>query len=304
MAAAIPPAILLFICAPSCQYEQGRIEIVLSSYLHHLSEQQTAALLGHYGEAVAARRRRALLLALAVAVCTVLAAWGGEVDLKKFVEGLPRFWSYFYDIVPKLRLSHLSADFAEWFWNWDGWLRLLAETLLVAYVGTFLGASIGFALCFFASANLVANAVVRGVVRRSLEFCRTVPEIVFALLFVYALGLGPIPGVLAIAFHTVGALGKQFSEVVENVDMKTVDGVRATGSTWVEQIRFAVLPQVSSNLRKLHAAALRNKRAGSLGDGLCWCRGYRQGTAEFDPAVLLFRRQCNPSDDHRDRVRH
>lgn len=220
----------------------------MSSYLHHLSEQQTAALLGHYGEAVAARRRRALLLALAVAVCTVLAAWGGEVDLKKFVEGLPRFWSYFYDIVPKLRLSHLSADFAEWFWNWDGWLRLLAETLLVAYVGTFLGASIGFALCFFASANLVANAVVRGVVRRSLEFCRTVPEIVFALLFVYALGLGPIPGVLAIAFHTVGALGKQFSEVVENVDMKTVDGVRATGSTWVEQIRFAVLPQVSSNL--------------------------------------------------------
>jgi phosphonate transport system permease protein len=220
----------------------------LSSHLPRLTEQQAAALLGHYGEAVAARRRRALLLAFAVAVCTALAAWGGEVDLHKFVQGMPRFWSYLYDILPKLRLSHFSADMAEWFWNWDGWLRLLGETLLVAYVGTFLGASIGFVLCFLASANLVANPLVRGLVRRSLEFCRTVPEIVFALLFVYALGLGPVPGVLAIAIHTVGALGKQFAEVVENIDMKPVDGVRATGATWVEQIRFAVVPQVLSNL--------------------------------------------------------
>jgi phosphonate transport system permease protein len=84
-------------------------------------------------------------------------------------------------------------------------------------------------------------------VRRSLEFCRTVPDLVFALLFVYALGLGPVPGVLAIAIHTIGALGKQFAEVIENIDMNPVDGVRATGATWVEQIRFAVLPQILSN---------------------------------------------------------
>ena len=81
-----------------------------------------------------------------------------------------------------------------------------------------------------------------------LEFCRTVPEIVFALFFVYALGLGPVPGVLAIAIHTVGALGKQFAEVVENIDMNPVEGVRATGGSWVEQIRFAVVPQVLSNV--------------------------------------------------------
>ena len=219
----------------------------MDTHLYRLSDQQSAALLGQYGEAVAAKRRRAFLLVFAVGVCTALAAWAGEVDLRKFVEGLPRFWSYLYDILPKLRLTHFSADFAEWFWNWDGWLSLLAETLLVAYVGTFLGATIGFVLCFFASANLVKNAIARGVVRRSLEFCRTVPGIVFALLFVYALGLGPIPGVLAVAIHTVGALGKQFAEVIENIDMKPVDGVRATGATWVEQIRFAVVPQVSSN---------------------------------------------------------
>lgn len=219
----------------------------MDTHLYRLSDQQSAALLGQYGEAVAAKRRRAFLLVVAVSICTALAAWAGEVDLRKFVEGLPRFWSYLYDILPKLRLTHFSADFAEWFWNWDGWLSLLAETLLVAYVGTFLGATIGFVLCFFASANLVKNAIARAFVRRSLEFCRTVPGIVFALLFVYALGLGPIPGVLAVAIHTVGALGKQFAEVIENIDMKPVDGVRATGATWVEQIRFAVVPQVSSN---------------------------------------------------------
>lgn len=197
---------------------------------------------------MAAKRRRALLLGLAVAVSVALAVWGGEVDLRKFAEGLPRFWSYLYDILPKLRPAHLGSDLAEWFWNLDGWLWLLAETLLVAYVGTFIGATVGFGLCFFASANLVKSAIVRAVVRRLLEFCRTVPEIVFALLFVYALGLGPVPGVLAIAIHTVGALGKQFAEVIENVDMKPVEGVRATGGSWVEQIRFAVVPQVLSNL--------------------------------------------------------
>ncbi|WP_249779702.1 phosphonate ABC transporter, permease protein PhnE [Bradyrhizobium sediminis] len=220
----------------------------MTSHLHRLPDQQTAALLGQYGAAVAAKRRRAVVFALAVAVAAALAAWGGEVDLRKFAEGLPRFWSYLYDILPKLRPSHFSADFTEWFWNLDGWLRLLAETLLVAYVGTFLGATIGFALCFFASANLMKNALARGLVRRLLEFCRTVPEIVFALLFVYALGLGPVPGVLAIAIHTVGALGKQFAEVVENIDMNPVEGVRATGGSWVEQIRFAVVPQVLSNV--------------------------------------------------------
>lgn len=218
----------------------------MTSHIHRLGDQQVATLLGQYRADVALKRRRTLLLACAVALCTALAAWGGEVDLNRFIQGLPRFWSYLYEILPKLRLSHLGTDLAEWFWNWDGWLKLLAETLLVAYVGTFLGGAIGFLLSFLASANLVKNAIVRNLVRRFLEFCRTVPDIVFALLFVYALGLGPLPGVLAIAIHTLGALGKQFAEVIENIDMNPVEGVRASGASWVEQVRFAVVPQVLS----------------------------------------------------------
>jgi phosphonate transport system permease protein len=220
----------------------------LTSHIHRLDDQRAAALLDQYYSEVAVKRRHSLLLACAVALCAAMAAWGGEVDLNKFVQGLPRFWSYFYDILPRLRLSHLTTDLAEWFWNGDGWLRLLAETLLVAYVGTFLGGAVGFVLSFLASANLVRNAIVRTLVRRFLEFCRTVPDIVFALLLVYALGLGPVPGVLAIAIHTLGALGKQFAEVIENIDMNPVEGVRATGASWVEQVRFAVLSQVLSNL--------------------------------------------------------
>jgi phosphonate transport system permease protein len=90
-------------------------------------------------------------------------------------------------------------------------------------------------------------AWVRAAMRRVLEFGRTVPEIVFALIFVVAFGLGPLPGVLAIAIHTTGALGKLFSEVVDNIDPNPVEGVRSSGGTWFAQVRFGVVPQVLSN---------------------------------------------------------
>ncbi len=110
-----------------------------------------------------------------------------------------------------------------------------------------IGSSGGFLLAFLAAANLMPKAAVRLPVRRFLEFCRTVPELVFALLFVVAFGLGPVPGVLAIAIHTMGALGKQFFEVLENIDMKPVEGVGSTGASWPVTVRFGALPQVAAN---------------------------------------------------------
>jgi phosphonate transport system permease protein len=124
------------------------------------------------------------------------------------------------------------------------WLRLLGETLLISYVGTLMGAVLAFALNFLAAENTSPGPWLRFVVRRLLEFARTVPSIVFALIFVIAFGLGPMAGVLAIAIHCVGALGKQFSEMVENADMKPVEGIRSTGASWISCMRFAVLPQV------------------------------------------------------------
>jgi len=205
------------------------------------------ALAKAYGNAVAAKRLNTLLVLGAVLVGALVASVPGEVDLVKLWNGLPRFASYLYDIVPRLRWSSLFTDIAEWFWGFDRWLGFLGDTLLVAYTGTLIGAVFGFCLCFLASANLMRNAPIRFAARRTLEFGRTVPEIVFALMFVYAFGLGPIPGVLAIAIHTTGALGKLFAEVVENIDMKPVEGAMATGASWPEMVRFAVLPQVLSN---------------------------------------------------------
>ena len=120
--------------------------------------------------------------------------------------------------------------------------------MLIAYVATLSGVIGAFAAAAPASRNLMRQAWVRFAVRRSLEFCRTVPDIVFALIFVAAFGLGALPGVLAIAIHTTGALGKLFTEVVENIDMGPVEGLASTGGSWISQVCFAVTPQVLSNL--------------------------------------------------------
>jgi phosphonate transport system permease protein len=200
-----------------------------------------------YAQALSAKRRQTLIGVAIFAALVLVAARGSEVDLGKFAENAWRFPKYILETMPVLRWATLSADFAEWFWGWKGWLKLLWQTILIAYTGTILGALGGFLLCFAAAANLGRSRWLRFATRRFLEFCRTVPEIVFALIFVIAFGLGPLPGVLAIAIHTMGAMGKLFSEVVENIDMKPVDGLTATGAGWWQTIRFAVVPQVLSN---------------------------------------------------------
>ena len=208
---------------------------------------QMAPLMRGYAASVSARRRQMLLGAAIVILAFLLACIGAEVDPDKFWANLGNFGGYFYRISKLDTGSFVWTDPVEWYWGLGRWLRLLGETLLMAYLGTATGFVGGFLACFLCSRNLVARAWVRFTARRMLEFCRTVPDIVFALIFVIAFGLGPLPGVLAIAIHTTGALGKLFSEVVENIDMKPVEGVAASGGTWVEQIRFGVVPQVLSN---------------------------------------------------------
>lgn len=194
------------------------------------------------------RRRFQLAGGLAmVLVLAMLAAWMTEVNLVKFYDNIGNFTSYIG------RIFHLDSGQAvirdpfEWFWGLDKWLVLLGETLMMAYVGTLLGAMGALLFCFVASKNITRSAALVFATRRFMEFCRTVPMLVFALIFVVAFGLGPMAGVLAIAIHTMGVLGKQFAEVVENIDMKPIHGVVAAGGNWVQKIRFAVLPQVLSS---------------------------------------------------------
>ncbi len=211
-----------------------------------LPEQQLAALNAAYRKAVARKRLRVLGgLALFVAAL-IVASIGAEVNLRTFFTYFGNFISYFDRILTLDSGQRVWTDVREWFWGLHKWLKLLGETLLISYVGTLSGAVLAFALNFFAAENTSPAPWLRFTVRRLLEFARTVPGIVFALIFVIAFGLGPMAGVLAIAIHSTGALGKLFSEIVENADMKPVEGIRSTGASWISCMRFAILPQVSA----------------------------------------------------------
>ena len=207
----------------------------------------TTALASGYRQAMLAKRARTVLFFGVLLVGVLVASWIGEVKPGVFFANIGRLSAYLSNIVPKLSFATFGADMVEWYWGFDIWLVKLLDTLLMAYVGTGLGFIGGFCLCFFASANLVQSRWTVLAARRLLELFRTVPEIVYALIFVVAFGLGPLPGVLAIAVHTAGALGKLFAEVNENVDLKPIEGVVASGGSWLHGIRFGVLPQVASN---------------------------------------------------------
>ncbi|MGI3899587.1 MAG: phosphonate ABC transporter, permease protein PhnE [Janthinobacterium lividum] len=198
--------------------------------------------------AVGGRRRLKLLaglvvLAVAVAVSSRLA----EIDPATMWEKFGGFTSYFDRLAKLDSGARVWTDPVEWFWGLQKWSILLGQTLLMGYVGTLWGAAFAFLLCFAASRTTCHNGWIRFAALRFLEFCRTVPVLVFALVFVVAFGLGPLPGVLALAIHTAGALGKLFTEIVENADVRPSEGVRASGGNLVQSIRFGVLPQVLSS---------------------------------------------------------
>jgi phosphonate transport system permease protein len=211
-----------------------------------LPGQQLAVLTEAYRKAVARKRMRSTVAAAVFFAALVIASIGAEVDLRTFVTKIGNFVSYFDRILTLESGARVWTDIGEWLWGWHKWLWMLGETILISYVGTLFGAVLAFALNFLAAENTSPGPWLRFVVRRLLEFARTVPGIVFALIFVIAFGLGPMAGVLAIAIHSTGALGKQFSEIVENADMKPVEGVRSTGASWISCMRFAILPQVAA----------------------------------------------------------
>jgi len=212
-------------------------------------ERQIAPLLDAYRRTLAERRRTTALFGALLLVAIGLSWVGAEVRPDVFWQKLGNFSSYFGRLTQLDTGARVWTDPVYWFWGLRRWSLQLLQTVLIAYVATTTGAVLGLVGGILASRNLTRSGPLRFFVRRVLEFNRTVPDIVFALLFVYAgFGLGPLPGVLAITLHTSGALGKLFAEVIENIESKPVEGVGATGGTWFAQIRFGVLPQVVSNL--------------------------------------------------------
>jgi phosphonate transport system permease protein len=211
-----------------------------------LPSQQLCALNDAYRRAIARKRLRITLGAAVFFAALVVASVGAEVNLRTLFTYFGHFVSYFDRLLTLEDGTRVWTNVTEWLWGWRKWSLLLGETILISYVGTLSGAVLAFALNFLAAENTAPAPWLRFTVKRFMEFCRTVPDIVFALIFVIAFGLGPMAGVLALTIHSIGALGKQYSEIVENIDMKPIEGVRSTGASWLSCMRFAVLPQVAA----------------------------------------------------------
>jgi phosphonate transport system permease protein len=139
--------------------------------------------------------------------------------------------------------TYLSDFFPPDFRDWRIYLGEMLVTLHIAVWGTLLAVLAAVPLGLAASAN-VAPAWIHQPVRRLMDACRAINEMVFALLFIVAVGLGPFAGVLALFVHTTGTLAKLFSEAVEAIDPRPVEGIRAAGAHPLVEIVYGVIPQV------------------------------------------------------------
>ena len=132
-------------------------------------------------------RRKQFLWFGALFAAAFAASWVvAEISLEKLAGGLPGIFDYVGKTLPVLRLHSLPQDLGEWYWGIGKWGSLLVDTILIGFLGTALGVLGASLLCFPASRNLMANRAVYFLCRRLLEIARSVPELVYALLFVFA----------------------------------------------------------------------------------------------------------------------
>jgi len=179
--------------------------------------------------------RRAVGWAVALAILAYVAGslWYFEI------------WKLYYASDRALRL--ISAlfvwrDFSSW--QFANIYTGIVQTLAMAFLGTLLGSIAALGIGFLAARNTMPVTLVRQAVRRVLDVLRGIDQLVWGLVFVRAVGLGPLAGVLAIFVSDMGTLSKLYSEAIENVDRKQVEGIRATGASPIKVVRYGYLPQV------------------------------------------------------------
>jgi phosphonate transport system permease protein len=170
-------------------------------------------------------------VSLAVAVGLVVIAWHIDANPARLVRGLPWMWDFVRRMVPPDPTVLPSA------------LVGAIGTIEIALLGTGVAAALAVPLGFLSAKNVAPPAVYYAV-RSALNFFRSIDTLVYALLFVAAVGLGPFPGMLAVVAYTTTSLAKLYSETIEGIDPGPVDAIRATGATRLQVLRFGVLPQV------------------------------------------------------------
>lgn len=244
---------------------------------------------------LALTRRRRLYGGLLVVIFVAMMVSGFRVADARNAGG---FWQGLHQVgdFPAALVSEAVQKSANLPGHMIRGLPALVETLNIALVATLLGCIAGTALSLAATRGLARWPRLVPVARRVSDVCRAIPEIVIALVLIFILGGGPVPAVIAIAIHTAGAMGKLFSEVNENVDLKPVEGLASVGATWSQRIWLGVFPQVAPNylsygLLRLEvniraSAILGFVGAGGIGYELRNAMTFGQG--KFDQAAAIF----------------
>lgn len=193
------------------------------------------------------------LLMLIISVIAMLSLYFIPVNLKEMAYGIPRIWEFLRGMFPP-DFSGIAA-----------YLKLMLETVGMGISGTFLAILISIPIGVLSARNVIHAPVIYNIMKEISNFFRAMPELMFALVFVAAVGLGPFAGVLAIAIHTAGFLGKFYTEAIENLDPKPVEAVEATGARFIQKIRHAVFPQVMPLFNSYNLYILdRNIRASTV----------------------------------------
>ena len=171
-----------------------------------------------------------------------------------YLAGAYLAWSMWYFDFAKIfessdRVLRLLKAFVTWedmaTWNYAAIYSGIAETVAMAFLGTLLGSIGSLVVGFLAAKNVLQLWVPRHGVRRVLDIFRGIDQLVWGLVFVRAVGLGPLAGVLAIFVSDLGTLSKLYSEAIENVDRRQIDGIKATGAGPLKVIRYGYIPQVA-----------------------------------------------------------
>lgn len=176
-------------------------------------------------------------IALAIIVPAIWSALGLQVSVERLIEAPGDIWT----IVRQLFPPDLSADALQ------RAVPKMLESLYIAWIGTLIGAFFSFPLAFLAAKNVTPAWISNGV-RQVLNGIRAVPELLVAMVLIPVTGLGPWTGTLAIGIHSIGTLGKLSSEVIEGIDPGPVQAVASAGGTWIQRMRFAIVPQVMPNI--------------------------------------------------------
>ena len=208
----------------------------------------------HYKNLIGKKRFWNLSLIVLIFIGVILSSKIIDINGSNLLNGMPRLGDYISQILPSIEINKLflsskdQGSIAYWYFNLPKYLKLLFETFNMALLATILGSSLALFLSFLAAKNTSPNSLLFFTIRRMLEFFRGVPEIIFAILFVWVLGIGPLAGIIAMTIHTTGSLGKLFSEVHENSNNKPIEALKASGGNWLSEMKFGLLPQVLPNL--------------------------------------------------------